>query len=420
MLEFVEDELILRAALDAQLERTKDAEFEVYAFNRLLRAAIDTEYIAQLGSRRSAGLDWMRSKKTDPDPEVFTKLARVTQNPVEMFTAHNEYNPHISDVVCSCLFETFIPQGVRDDFARNTVGKWGPKKSNWSRFAVFGDVSHSTRAEITHLLASTNTVLMDRTRYVNYLASRRSQEMWNTSREWSILNDSNTFNVALACLSHAPKLALGTSTAKQIAFVPYLESILGKHAVRYLIEKALENYAAVHGKVLDLASLRATHPAQQPVEKTRTAELKTEPQPVAAERKSLDAQIDEALKTGIIHRLRTAVHAHMADDTFVDDYRVHYHKRIRESKSKWVKQVTDCFRHALFEAGWHSGKVALEEWQGKLRAYVHVPFRGRKIRYVQRHGSYLPQQGEEVIYRPDTCHGIALDLYVVTFMPLVV
>lgn len=419
MLEFVDDELMLRAALDAQLKRTKDAEFEVYAFNRLLRAAIDTEYIAQLGSRRSAGIDWMRSKKADPDPEVFTKLVRVTQNPVEMFTAHNEYNPHISDVVCSCLFETFIPEEARDDFALSTIPKWGPKKLNWSRFAVFGDLSLSTRVKITYLLASTNTMFMNRKRFVSYLATRRPQEMWDTSREWSILNDSDTFNLALTCLSHVPKLALEESTAKQVAFVPYLESVLGKHAVRYIIEKALENYSEVHGKKLNLESLRAARPvsSKSPVIEPKP-ETDPEPVVVTAERKPLDDQIDEALRTGIIHKLRTAVRAHMADDTFVDDYRMHYYRRIKKSGSKWVKQVTDCFKHALYERGWHSGKAVLEEWQGKIRAYVRVSFRGKDIRYVQRSGTYLPTQGEEVLYKPQHSFGIALDLYVVTFKPL--
>lgn len=423
MLEFVDDELMLRAALDAQFERAQDAEFETYAFNRLLRAAIDTEYIARLGSRRSVGLDWMRSKKADPNPEAFNRLVCVTQNPVEMFTVHNEYNPHISEVVCSCLFETFIPEDVRDGFALSTVPKWGPKKLNWSRYAVFGGLSHSTRAEITYLLASTSTLFMDRGRYVTYLATRRPQEMWDTSREWSILNDSGTFNLALACLSHVPKLALEKSTAKQVAFAPYLESVLGKHAVRYIIEKALENYSEVHGKRLNLESLRAASATQRPVSsKSPAIEPKTEtdPEPVVAtaERKPLDNQIDEALRTGIIHKLRTAVRAHMADDTFVDDYRMHYYKRIKESGSKWTKQVLSCFQHALYESGWHSGKTALEEWQGKIRAYIHVSFRGKDIRYVQRSGTYLPKQGEEVLYRPQHGFGIALDLYVVTFKPL--
>ena len=407
MLEFVDDELILRAALDAQFELATDGGFEAYAFNLLLQTAIDTEYISPIGNRRSTGLDWMRSKKRNDDQEIFHSLVHLVRDPVKMFIAHNEYNPHISDVTCSCLFEAFVPEDARDDFARSTILKWGPKKTNWSRFAVFGGLSHETRAEITYLLASGDTKHMKRTRYVHYLCTRRPREKWSTSREWGILNESSTFNLALACLSHAPKLALGESSGGSVAFVPYLEQVLGKHTVRYLIEKALENYSAAQGKTYTLESF-IKKPAAEPKPES----------PVDAPRKPLDAHIDEALKTGVIHKLRRAVGAHSADKTFVDDYRTHYHPRIKRSGSKWTKQTLNCFRSVLQEIGWHTGTILLEEWQGVLRPYIHVPFRGKNIRYVQRVGTYMPQKGEEVLYKPRHSFGIALDLYVVTFMPL--
>lgn len=420
MLEFVDDELILRAALDAQLERTTNAEFEVYAFNSLLRAAIDTEYISKLGSRRSAGLDWMRSKKTEP--EAFDRLVGATRSPLEMFTLHNEYNPHISDVVCSCLFETFIPQDVRDDFARSTVLKWGAKKVNWTRFAVFGGLASSTQAEITYRMVTAKTALMDQGHYVRYLTAGRPQDMWDTSREWSILDDTGTFNLALACLSFAPKAALEKSVRKHVALVTYLEHVLGKPTVRYLIEKALENYSATRGKTYTLESFIKkpavkTEPSNKQVAAPSTPASESEGI-AEAPRKSLDAHIDEALKTGVIHKLKRAVSAHSADKTFVDDYRTHYYKRIKQSGSRWTKQALNCFRSALQEIGWHTGTVLFEEWQGTPRPYIHVPFRGKDIRYVQRVGTYMPNKGEEVLYKPRHGFGIALDLYVVTFLPL--
>jgi hypothetical protein len=414
VLELVDDELILRAALNAQFERAQDAEFEAYAFNRLLRAAIDTEYISQTGKRLSVGIDWMRSQKRTDDQEIFRRLVRIVRDPMEAFIAHNEYNPHISDIVCSCLFEAFVPEDLRDDFARATILKWGPKKPDWSRFAVFGGVSQAIRAEITYLLASTNTELMSRTRYVSYLSNWRPQEMWDVSREWSILNDSGTFNLALTCLSHTPKLVLGESSAKQVAFVPYLQSVLGKHTVRYIIEKALENYTAVHGHAPDLERHRDTLPTPQ---KTKVVEPKTEPEPTLGA-KPLDVYIDEALKSGVIHKLRKAVGAHSVDKTFVEDYRTHYYRRIKQSGSKWTKQALGCFRTTLQENGWQTGTVLIGEWQGTIRPYIRVPFRGKDIRYVQRFGTYLPKQGEEVLYKPRHGFGIALDLYVVTFEPL--
>lgn len=383
----------------ALLDTVNGSPERMRAFNAQLRQAIDTIYTSKNTQiERSSGIDWMR--RCQSNPFAFAFLQKVVEKPMEMFLEHNEYNKHVSDVACSCLFETFIPYGYRDEFLLATVGRWGPRERSWTRFAAFAEVATEVQAELVLQFLATDTPLMPSRRYVQYLSRSRPQEEWASARGWSVLDADQHREAALRCLSVMPQVA-HQATSKHVSLVSYLDSVLGPQATREIVKEGLHEYNKHSKKPVYLENIAASRQSSSP-----------------ANTPSLHYLIQEALRTGNTVRAEQLLPLFGVQDNFVLDYQTKYYNLLNRTQSPAALRLSRKFKEVLTALGWRIGKAVIREWQGQPHPYVYVQFQGGTITYAQRYGSYFPKEGEEVMFRPSSSKGIARDLYTVGFVQL--
>lgn len=400
MVEIVEDSNSAMAALDQSLLASLDASpHNVAAFNTHLRQAIDMTYLGKVKkAERSVGIDWMR--RTHENPFAFAHLLSVVEKPVEMFLEHNEYNRAMSDVVCSCLFERFIPQNQRDEFTIATVGRWGPREGGWIRFAEQGrgNVSRSVLAQLVLQFVRQDMAFMTRLSYIQYMMRPRSAQEWLSDRNWSVLDIAQHREAAVHCFARLSGLP---QQSGKLSFRAHLETLFGTEETKRIIAESR-----------NVRDSKQTSPKLNADASSGILEnvLRT---------RSLEQLIDEALKTGepqLVERL-LPLYADR-EEGFVLDYQTKYHDLLSKAKTPVAQALKRRFKDVLAAKGWRIGKATLQEWNGELRPKVVVTYETGVVTYVQRFGSHYPQEGEEVMFRPSTSKGIAPDLYAVGFTQL--
>ena len=399
MVEIIEDSDGVMAELDQSLLASLDANpHSVAAFNAHLRQAIDMTYLGKVKqAERSVGIDWMR--RTHKSPFAFAHLLRVLEKPVEMFLEHNEYNRAMSDIVCSCLFEHFIPQSQRDEFTIATVGRWGPRDGGWIRFAEQGrgNVSRSVLAQLVLQFVRQDMAFMTRLSYIQYMIRPRSPQEWLSDRNWSVLDIAQHREAAIHCFACFAKLPKQNG---KVTFRAHLETLFGTEETERIIAESRDVRAG------------------EQISPKLDAEASSGILGSVLRTKSLEQLIDEALKTGEPQLIKHLLPLYAEREGFILDYQTKYHHLLSKTKTPVAQALKRCFIDVLAAKGWQVGKATLQEWKGELRPEVLVTYETGAVTYVQRFGSYYPQEGEEVMFRPSASKGIAPDLYAVSFIQL--
>lgn len=400
-----------------QLQHTKDAAEAYAGLDKALLATFgnNDDRINDFHDKLSAALDLVGPSSNQPsscgitwlmhkleEPFAFAALKQALRKPTDLFSAKLNYNREISHIACSALLRELIPANERDDFVLAVVGFWGPSSSDWAEHAAAAGVSASVIAQLTQYFLLVDTPQLMRHQHVINLTTSRTATAWASCSMWNALTEAQFHAVAQVCMRANLDGILECDGG--VSFLVFLQDALGSARTASLLLDCVRRTNAWR-------SMAAEKHIVMPTGDRFLKEVAT---------KSLRQHIQEALESRNSKTVIELLPLYGVHSSFVAAYQTVYYGMLRNAGSATAKEIDRHFRLILSAKGWQVGAATIQLWKGERRPYVHVDLPvGGTIAYVQRHGSYMPEEGEEVIFAPNTSRGIKPDLYAVNFVRLV-